>query len=421
MTATKRVASIDLDLLHSTFADRMTDVPCIALASVIVEKLRQQGIKLSKAECRELLDLIRKDPLSFSLPPGRNGRLLNCDIRLDLQDLVLVEKEVDLAEIEAPQIFEQMAEDGAIRILNSLKKCWPKTRREQRREVAAFEKRLYLKWAGPLDIMQHFFTITAELLASFRERIDSDGTKLNLWELLTRLLARGLRTAEEIHCLLRSGFADSALSRWRTLHEIAVTSHFMIIHGEEAATRYLDHQWIESKKRMEELSAPLWAECADAGFIKEKGRIDTECAVLIAKYGKAFRNDYGWAAHHMGMDKPNFREIEKSVSADHYRAHYQLASANVHAGSKGTYAPLPDGAPMLLLGPSDSGLASPGQATIHVLLEIVEDVVQLYPSLDAVITYKILQSLTGELDEAFEECEANLKHAHKDLAEMRVD
>jgi hypothetical protein len=414
MTLSGRVASVDLGLLHSLFADRMADVPCIALATIVVDKLRRQGIKLSKIECAELLDLIRKDPLAFSLPPGRNGRLLDCDIKLDADDLAFVEREVDLAEVEAPQIFQQMAEDGATRILSSLKKKWPKLQREQRRETAAFERRLYLKWMRPLDTMQHFFTISAEFLAGFRERIDSDTRKLNLWELLTRLLARGLRTAEEIHCLLRSGFADSALSRWRTLHEIAVTSHFMIIHGEEAATRYLDHQWIESKKRMDELSAPFWAQSVDGEFLEARDRVDAGCAAVIAKYGKAFRYDYGWAAHHMGIEKPNFRDIEKSVSADYYRPHYQWASANVHAGSKGTYTPLPDGVSMLLLGPSDSGLAPPGQATVHVLLEIIEDVVQLYPSLDAVVTYKMLQSLADELDKAFEESGAKLKQAHKD-------
>jgi hypothetical protein len=414
MTLSGRVASVDLGLLHSLFADRMADVPCIALATVVADKLRRRGIKLSKAECAELLDLIRKDPIAFSLPPGRNGRLLNCDIELDMDDLAFVEREVDLAEVEAPQIFEQMAADGATRILSSLKKAWPKLRRENGREMAAFEKRLYLKWMRPLDAMQHFFTITAELLAGFRERIDSDTSKLNLWGVLTRLLARGLRTAEEIHCLLRSGFADSALARWRTLHEIAVTSHFIVIHGEEAATRYLDHQWIESKKRMDELSAPFWARSVDAEFLEARDRVDAGCANMIAKYGKAFRNDYGWAAHHMGIEKPSFRDIEKSVSGDYYRPHYQWASANVHAGSKATYAPLPDGAPMLLLGPSDSGLAAPGQATIHVLLEIVEDVVQLHPSLDAVVVYKMLQSLVSELDEAFQECEAKLKQTHKD-------
>jgi hypothetical protein len=421
VTVGKRVASIDLDLLHSVFANRMANVPHVALASVIVAKLQQHGIKLSKAECGELLDRIQKNPLAFSLPPGRNGRLLDCNIKLDADDLVIVEREVDLAGIEAPQIFQQMAEDGATKILRSLKKAWPKRQREQRRETAAFEKRLYLNWLKPLNEMQHFFTISAELLAGFRERIDSDSNKLNLWELLTRLLARGLRTAEEIHCLLRSGFADSALSRWRTLHEIGVTSHFMIIHGEDAATRYLDHRWVESKKRMDELSEPLWTTSADADFVEERERVNAGYAVVIVKYGKAFRYDYGWAAHHMEMEKPNFRDIEKAVSANHYRPHYQWASSNLHAGSKGTYAPLPDAAPMLLTGPSNMGLAAPGKATVHVLLEIIQDVVQLYLSLDSVITYKMLELLAGELDETFDECEKKIMQTRNDSVSGSVN
>jgi hypothetical protein len=116
----------------------------------------------------------------------------------------------------------------------------------------------------------------------------------------------------------------------------------------------------------------------------------------------------------LGIEKPNFRDIEKAVAADHYRPHYQWASADIHAGSKGTYAPSRYDVPMLLLGPSDSGLASPGTMTVDALLEITENMVQLYPSLDAVIVLKILQTLATELDEAFEECEAKLKQEHKD-------
>ena len=44
---------------------------------------------------------------------------------------------------------------------------------------------------------------------------------------LWRLHARSCQITMEILALLKSGFADGAHARWRTLHEIAVTALFI--------------------------------------------------------------------------------------------------------------------------------------------------------------------------------------------------
>ena len=419
MTATKRVASLDLDLLHSVFVRRMEDVPCIAMALAVSEKLRKQCIKLTKRESSELLDSIRENPLAFRLPVGRNGRLLNCNIEINDEDTEFIERKIEALEFQVEEIFKEMAQDSAIKVLKGLKTDWLKERRFRKKETKEFRARLEQRWAIPLDTMQHFFTIAAELLSGFRGRIDSDPDRLNLWELQTRFFARGLQVAEEIHCLLSSGFAEAALTRWRTLHEIAVNSRFMSIHGEEAATRYFDHQVVESKKRMKELSSPIWAQVVDAKFLNDQTQLEGIYANLLAKYGKEFGYDYGWAAHHLGTKKPTFKDIEEAVSANHYRPQYQLASQSVHAGSKGLYSPLTNNISMLVVGPSNLGLATPGIAAMESLLQIVEVVIALYPSLDAVVAFKMLQSLTQEVDVTCKKCEDDLQQAELNL-QMRA-
>jgi hypothetical protein len=307
----KQVTPLDLDLLHGLYARRIADEPLIALAQVVADKLGKQGLKLTKAELTEILDAIRANPLQFRLPPGRDGRLLNHAIEIDHIDIAVVEQAVINLEEEAPRIFEQMANDAASRVFRALKQDWPKRLRYEDDERARFKKHLYTKWKKPLDTMRHFLTISTELLAGYRERIDSDSTRQNLWELLTRLYARAIRTTEETYCLLSSGFSDGALSRWRTLHELAVVSHFMVIHGEEAATRYFDHQWVESKKRFDQLATPFWTSCIDAEFPRDRARVEAGYAAAIAKYGSPFRYDYGWAASGIGKDKPTFRNSLK--------------------------------------------------------------------------------------------------------------
>jgi hypothetical protein len=97
---------------------------------------------------------------------------------------------------------------------------------------------------------------------------------------------------------------------------------------------------------------------------------------VIAKYGPDFaKGDYGWAGHHLGKTKPTFRNIEAAMQIDHFRAHYRLASHNVHANPKGVFFKLGTLAEsqVLLAGPSNAGLADPGHGAAISLSRIKGD------------------------------------------------
>jgi Family of unknown function (DUF5677) len=66
-------------------------------------------------------------------------------------------------------------------------------------------------------------------------------------DVLLRLHARACQITEEIICLLESGFADGAMARWRTMHEITAVSSLMNRHGEDLAERYIAHQIVEAR------------------------------------------------------------------------------------------------------------------------------------------------------------------------------
>jgi len=72
----------------------------------------------------------------------------------------------------------------------------------------------------------------------------ADPKKKQLRSILIRLLTRGCQVTDEIICLLENGFADGAMARWRTLHEIA-----------DIAKRYVDHQAVESKRKLDKYLA----------------------------------------------------------------------------------------------------------------------------------------------------------------------
>src|SRR5260370_32451533 len=83
-----------------------------------------------------------------------------------------------------------------------------------------------------------------------KEKIANPADKPHLKTLLIRVLVRGCQVTDEIICLLENGFADGAMARWRTLHEIAVVAVVLSHHGEDIAARYVDHQAVESMRSM---------------------------------------------------------------------------------------------------------------------------------------------------------------------------
>jgi len=120
------------------------------------------------------------------------------------------------------------------------------------------------------------------------------------------------------------------------------------------------------------------------------------------RYGKAFGGTYGWAAEALGNPNPKFFHIEQSVGVERLRPFFKMASYNVHANPKGVLfrlGLLTKG--VLLAGPSNAGLADPGQNTAFSLTLITSSLIQLCPSLDVIIAVKIMNVLSKEIGQMF--------------------
>jgi hypothetical protein len=73
-----------------------------------------------------------------------------------------------------------------------------------------------------------------------------------LVDVITRMHARPCQIAEEVIVLSECGFANGAMARWRTMHEVFVVASFISKHGEKCAKAYCEHQAVESKKGSDE-------------------------------------------------------------------------------------------------------------------------------------------------------------------------
>ena len=298
-------------------------------------------------------------------------------------------------------------------MLKTLKKEWPRESRQQTSEVASFRRRLNGRWGQGIGKLRMLLTISREFGAGINAeaRPTTPSGQEHLTDVLLRLHARACQLTDEILCLLTAGFADGAMARWRTLDEIAVVAFFVQKHGEEVAERYIDHQSVESWK-----AALTYQECHERlGYepIEPELRRQTEEAnhAAIARFGKNFRGDYGWASEALKSKEPTFREIEESVGLDHLRAHYRMAGHNVHANPKGAFFKhgLLKEMHLLLAGPSSFGLTDPGHCTAISLNHVTCTLFDLQPTFDSIVVLRIMSRLVPEIGEAFVEAQRRLE------------
>jgi hypothetical protein len=241
-----------------------------------------------------------------------------------------------------------------------------------------------------------------------------------LKKLMVRLMVRACQVTDEIICLLENGFADGAMARWRTLHEIGVVAAVVSKFGEDIAERYLAHQAVESKRAMSKYLGCY--EQLGYGAISErtKKRIDKAYSAAIARYGASFKSDYGWAAHHLKKAHASFADLEAEAGFAKMRAHYQMGNDNVHAGVKSMYVRLGllSDYDTLLAGRSNAGLMEPAQNAAHTLTQI-SVLVCLVPKMDDLVAGNIVEMLRDEIPRSFRQADQRLRKKHKAFIESR--
>ena len=303
-------------------------------------------------------------------------------------------------------------ESAAATFLNQIKKDAKVGLRRQRRERLGFERRLAKHWAKPLHLLELTVAIAQEVAVGVGNQV-AEG-EVNVDEHTFRALwatyARACQMSRAILALLRSGFADDAHARWRSLHELAVVGKFIGKHGEAVAERYLLHAIVQQRKL-----ARAYKKHEDRARLEpltqaEIDVLDERYKALVARFGKGFTRDYGWAASALGIKRPSLADIERAVQLDHLRPYYRMASDNVHANSLGAFYKLGGFSPelnILLAGPSNMGLADPGHGAALSLTQVTAALVSTVPTLDSLIELTVLELLQEETGAAF-------LQAHKD-------
>ena len=202
--------------------------------------------------------------------------------------------------------------------------------------------------------------------------------------------------------MLRTGHAEGALARWRTLHELVVVATFLSDHDADHARRYLEHESIILWWDM----APYQQHAKRLGLEPytqaELDEVSAERDRLLAKHGKRFDDPWGWLVGVVA--KPTFAALEEATKLDHWRPLYREANAAVHGGSArlSNRLGVDDALVTLLTGPSNLGLDAPGSDTALSLSMITATTLLHRANMDSLVSARVVIELADDARRAFE-------------------
>lgn len=284
-----------------------------------------------------------------------------------------------------------------------------------------FRSRIKQRWIRPLALFNSLIIIIEEICTNDINKsneikiLDENTSEHSLkYYTFMKLLAKQILLAKEIHYLLEGGFADAALSRWRTAHETKIILFIFLKYYDndkimnELLTRFNDASIVEEYKECR------WHNNSNDNYFKD---LKKNYKNLLKKYGESFKFDYEWA-------RPIFDSLSRRIYFKdleiHVRNHeetlsfYQKANYQIHSSPLGTFDSLGtidiEGleSPPYIFGPSNLGLRIPGQLGIFTLYETIVTYLNATPSIDTLIYIKTLGKFMNEAFEEFERVEEEI-------------
>jgi len=312
------------------------------------------------------------------------------------------DKEID----SLPNALVDALPETSKMVTKTLKKNAEEMLLEQSAYQNGFEERLYALWKGALDLLECLIRISLEAGQAHKNKLDKAVEETNKYKFaaLVQIHARALQVSNEILVLLKAGFAEGALARWRTLYELAVVSYFLKDNDDGFSVRYMVYRIVRISKDADDYQRYYkrlnYPPIADEEFRKIKEREEE----LFEEYGGNSDENFDWDwARSEDLPNPYFRAIAKCVGLDHLLPFYNLASAAAHGLSRGFYrlglAPDLQNA-VLLCGASVYGLADPLQLTAICLNHVTLCLLNLQLDTESLLVKNILGDFVKETEDA---------------------
>jgi hypothetical protein len=330
-------------------------------------------------------------------------------------------KKVDSAVDEEDEEIREIASESADVLLKRLKAKILEKLDASKEIEKEFEAAVFRTWRKPLDLLDLllYLSLGVTIELNSRQRRQRSSKTNCVQEALVGQHANACLVFNEIVHLLKSGFPSGAHSHWRALHEIACVSYFISKHGEELAKRFLDYRAVENYYQAQaiyEHQQRMECEALSKNDFKE---IKKDFNKIKKRYGADFvkkaNYPYGWIPRSV-LKTRSLKEIEKSVKLDMLRPFFDMASYNVHGGSKGLMFKLgfmknKRKNVVVPVGPNNYGLADPGKSAAISLGQVTACLLRAKTSFSNMVIVEALRSLVDEICDAFCEIQAEFGEA----------
>ncbi|MDX3899372.1 MAG: DUF5677 domain-containing protein [Sphingobium sp.] len=408
--------------LQSVIEEQLATMPRIIATELVRDKLKAEG----HAEDEKLIGSIVDQLLGASSDESDDSDDLvemdsDADIVLEFTDadIARTQEYVDEISETIPDLIHTVAETAAVKMLCRYERDWAAWRDAEDIQMDQFRFNLQARWGMGFDALRMLIELSRDIGTEFHRRATRSRSRrrAHLNKALSHLHVRAIQIASEIMVLMENGYADGAMARWRTLHEVACVAMVLGDGGEALAERYLAHEIVEAKKGLGQYQQ-CHPKLGYAPFSKRAvARIERDYADVISRYGKEFGGDYGWVAAHLGNPKPNFSNIEDAAGRAMMRSHYKMASHNVHAGTKGIAYRLGsfDRHYAVIAGASNVGFVEPGQ---NLALSLMQITMLLLPSswtLDKIAQLMVLNKLHDRIPRALAQSEREIARDEKEI------
>ncbi|WP_436932666.1 DUF5677 domain-containing protein [Halosimplex halobium] len=192
---------------------------------------------------------------------------------------------------------EEILDSGVDALLDELAKKHDVAVQEERQRRQRMESSIYSTWGHALDFLDFFIVLNQKARNHFETMADVDEKGENYqFDALMRLHVRALRVSREVVGLLRAGYPDGAMARWRTLYEIAAVATIIADKGEEAGERFLKFKTAKDLFRVkndhEEYMDALGFESVDEETVE---KLEERTEELTEQFGEDFDEYNGWA------------------------------------------------------------------------------------------------------------------------------
>ena len=399
--------------LQSTFARCLAELPRALMNDLVRDKLTAIGRGDDEHLVSQIVDRLFERASKGDDEQGDQKSHIENEhgpvLRFTSADADRITKFTDEIREELPQLVQEISEQLSKQMLARYQRDWPNRHLVFKTHMDQFRSNLEERWGKGFNYLRMLIELSREIGTDFRRRArrSRSAHRVHLNEALCLLHVRALQISSEMMTLMENGFADGAIARWRTLHEVTCVATVLSDGGDALAERYLAHEIVEAKKGLLQYER-CRAVLGYSPFPKrEAAQIERRHRVLIDRYGEEFGGDYGWAAAHLNCAKPNFSQVEAAAGRGMMRSHYKMASHNVHATMKGVSYRLGsiDESVHAIAGSSNVGFVEPGQ---NLALSLLQITTLLFPerwNLDRIVQLRVLTHLQERVPQALAKSE----------------